>query len=1341
MGIRLKILISTAILTFLYAVYFWGIPQFINIENRVEFLQNFISEKTQMKAEIVNPKLKMGLTPSVWLSLDKFELSDKNNKKALYLTDFKINIKLLPFISKKIVVNYLKSDKIFADLKINKENKLCLGNFIIEPQKNALELILKNTNINSYEIISIDEILNKKSNLLGDYLQLSVFNLNKKIKLATSAKLLNGKKHSQISADLDLKMPINKAFSEDSFKINAIITNLDLSYFSNYIAKFSKNDIKKAVGIINFEAFKDKNKKNELSVNLYIDNPKIIRKDIPSSIIVKNRIHIKSLLEPNNNDLIIKTIDIKAPNVNANVLGEIKNIRAKVPTLNLTINILKSRIESIVDLLPGIKLDEEINLYYFKKYGYCSDLEGEVKIKGEYLQPNITGKIISSNAYLIKPLPNNTPLATIVITFLGDKLNMNVKVPATKTETVFVKGDVALYDEKKSDFTIKSTNNVPLDVAEFVLNPLHQILNFELGPVPVMKIKGFGSIDLDVKGNRKGPHLNGWFKFNNTTASFNGINMQVKNGMGQLDFKDQDTHFYTKKAFLNKQPISIDGTCNLFGELDFDVFTDNQQTNSLLTILKTSPMLSDVGKMLEKIKKTDGKLNLKFKLFGQIKDINEEIILGKNIFAKGSINLINNTVWIENLPKIANINGIINFANIKLNLDLNSTLNSSKIYIKGIINNTFADLNVYSKRFNLKDIAKLLSNQPNLHFISDFENIFINFSANYKGDISNINPNDIILNADLDLSQSKIKNASFNIYGGSIKIVKNTLIASKLNVLFDEMPIFIDGKISEIFNNPIFNIYLNLKPNSKFIDNYYNKKNIYPIKLRGDITLSSKLTGHLNQLQLNSKMILEPNAYLYYMGATLGDNEFPVIINSKSIHLKNRIEVLNFGYNKLISSQNNRFFNTPFLQAKGIIDYNGNKINLKNFRIKTFKPTEAQIFNVIFTKPIMKEGFFQSDLTMNGNIYKPNVYGDISFTDINFPLLDTTVKDIKFDFKKDFINLTSTYKISQNKFIMTSKIKNVLAPPFTVESLNIKKKKLNLDKLITLIKDLDIKATNDNNSKQKPLSMENLVIKNARITADTIYLKNITAKNLTTDFQITDKMLLNLHKYKLNIDDGEIYGDLNYNFLNNFMKIEINLKNVESSLMAEFLDLDNQLYGKANSNLILSCNAKSHDICMNTLSGNIGFDIKNGKMPKLGSLEYLLKAGNLLKSGITGLSINNIIKLVAPLKTGNFKIIKGNATIDNGIANSIQILSRGEDLSLFLSGNYNFSTLVGDMNILGRLSKKATTVLGPVGNISLNSLFNKIPGLNLDDAETKTVIREINKIPGIELNEKLYRIF
>lgn len=193
--------------------------------------------------------------------------------------------------------------------------------------------------------------------------------------------------------------------------------------------------------------------------------------------------------------------------------------------------------------------------------------------------------------------------------------------------------------------------------------------------------------------------------------------------------------------------------------------------------------------------------------------------------------------------------------------------------------------------------------------------------------------------------------------------------------------------------------------------------------------------------------------------------------------------------------------------------------------------------------------------------------------------------------------------------------------------------------------------------------------------------------------------------------------------------------------MSEALfDLKGQVYGSVNGEFNLNCTGASQEQCFRTLSGEGTFEIADGKMPKLGSLEYLLKAGNLLKGGFTGLSINSLIDLITPLKTGNFDSISGNIHISEGTADKINIYSDGHDLNMYMTGSYNLLTSIADMKIYGSLSKNITTVFGKIKNASLNTLFNTIPGIN--DATEKLLLQEdISRIPNIKDATNIYRIF
>ena len=75
-------------------------------------------------------------------------------------------------------------------------------------------------------------------------------------------------------------------------------------------------------------------------------------------------------------------------------------------------------------------------------------------------------------------------------------------------------------------------------------------------------------------------------------------------------------------------------------------------------------MLADIQNMISPIKNGSGAMNLFINLTGQVKDVND-IKFNKNIFAKGKIKLISDTISLKDLPiPISKVNGDVNFENL-----------------------------------------------------------------------------------------------------------------------------------------------------------------------------------------------------------------------------------------------------------------------------------------------------------------------------------------------------------------------------------------------------------------------------------------------------------------------------------------------------------------------------------------------------------------------------------------------------------------------------------------------------------------------------------------------------
>ena len=120
----------------------------------------------------------------------------------------------------------------------------------------------------------------------------------------------------------------------------------------------------------------------------------------------------------------------------------------------------------------------------------------------------------------------------------------------------------------------------------------------------------------------------------------------------------------------------------------------------------------------------------------------------------------------------------------------------------------------------------------------------------------------------------------------------------------------------------------------------------------------------------------------------------------------------------------------------------------------------------------------------------------------------------------------------------------------------------------------------------------------------------------------------------------------------------------------------------------------------------------------------------ILVTGAAGFIGSNLVKRIYAddenvTEDITWTVSDANATVENGYLKTTDV--------------DNFATSIADMEVLGLLSRKISTMFGPIGNMSINTLFNVIPGVDL--TKDSPLLERINKIPGIELSNKAYRKF
>ena len=111
MKIRLKFILLISLFSLLYALYYWGIPAFIKIENKTSDIRVIVKKEFGIDINLTNPKLKMGILPSVWIEASDFSILEKE-KSPFIVESPKIKIKIFPLLIGKIQIAYFSCKKI-----------------------------------------------------------------------------------------------------------------------------------------------------------------------------------------------------------------------------------------------------------------------------------------------------------------------------------------------------------------------------------------------------------------------------------------------------------------------------------------------------------------------------------------------------------------------------------------------------------------------------------------------------------------------------------------------------------------------------------------------------------------------------------------------------------------------------------------------------------------------------------------------------------------------------------------------------------------------------------------------------------------------------------------------------------------------------------------------------------------------------------------------------------------------------------------------------------------------------------------------------------------------------
>jgi len=903
---------------------------------------------------------------------------------------------------------------------------------------------------------------------------------------------------------------------------------------------------------------------------------------------------------------------------------------------------------------------------------------------------------------------------------INNNLDFNISTPASQAKDVLkiIRNSELLKDVKEGLAIITDANGA----LRLFLNIKSNIVPVPYGHPPLPPEEAFE--DMKVKGS---VYMLG------NTCKIEGFYTPIEKIKGIVDFTETMTTLQGLEGVVGTSPVKITG--EILNDIetkipDIDITITSKSVNLKDTIKflaesymypKESPSLSAFYNIASK---HDLYFTYKAKSIDFVTDrayaVMNIIPDGTNSALKatsGKVTMKNSTVYVDNVI------GKLYDSTLKINGNIEKVDTTNPEY----------NLKINTNNFNLAN----LNDTSRLEILpQEIKKALKQFSKYYGTATAQININRNMLDGKIDVKHLQAEHSKsrlpFSFDNFAIMIDGSKIYINDLTAQLGDIPLYGNITISDLYKTPYAKGFITSKITNSFIENYLPASISNKFIVQGDINLSAKFNGTEDNFNLYSTLTFNPDSDLIFDGTNLGEITDKREFDSYIRKIDNKIIIEKFDYIKHIASQNNKTFPINFATINGeLLINNDNIIIPKEINIKTNKNISARVLNVFFKNKVFSQGTFNADLKYITdpitNIGK--AIGEIDCKNIDIPIFDTVIKNIKIIGNKEDIDIKLFGFMGDSRIRIDSLLNNKIGIKPKIKSLNIQADQIDNNELFEHLSKTHKAMEKNNNIKNIDLS--GLSIENGYLEIKKVIVKSMIANNFKSNFSIDKNGIFKANNTKVEVGDGHINGEISFNLKDNKLKGDFELANVDANYVAETLfDAKNQIYGNANGKIILETVGQESSEIIKNLSGFVYFDVSDGKMPKLGSLEYLLRASNIIKSGISSFTLNNVLELLNLVKTGHFSNINGTCKIENGIAQDIEIFSQGENLSLYIHGNYDISQTNAQLEILGKLSKKISTVFGTLGNTSLNSFFKLIPGISLLDFNRKNFIEDVEKIPS-----------
>lgn len=1350
-----KIVSIIATLSVLGGVYFFGIPAVVNIDKYRNVIEKSVNDKLSANLKLGKLSLEMTWNLGFKLKADNLLFTHPNKKAFINSGNSSLEISLPDLLFKKVIIREINIDKMNASLHRAKNGKLDL-----------IELIpLKSTQPQLYKVgfeNSVINLTNSKINYNDSYhygtfrsgLKLSFDAKRINISELTPGKYLNAEILGRISgldaADFNIDSHVSYDFIHNLFNVYWLKLNgdgVDVSYRLKYaklhgkrpdfdIQMFFKNtDAQKLLSIVpddlptpediikKLKMYKIRGKANGyLRIVSGAPKPQLFG-EIRGSNVNLLGLPSKDLNANAKVTFTGKTIhlDVKADlpkKGKLTVKGDIRALGDKKINLDIISNTL--------DMASAQKVLLAIRDIFDFKLGPVPDmtLKGNgniwLKIRGKSKHPRMWGDLKFWNASgTYNKLADSVSDARGEIVFDDTKIRYKNIAGSVKGNKIFVNGYNTLDTESFSDVNI-FLPSVDLKMGKSFIERSKLLYKLKNSLDDIVEANGRAKLFIHLKGTEENLLAEGALTGTGISGRYRDFYFPITDAVGVIKFIDEKVIFQNVRGRMAGSTAVANGYINGKKNLEITLKSDNINLADVRKLIKLSPILYKTEKAMAEIVDMSGNAAGTLSFLGPVegdsfKSLDAKVIDGKlfSIYSKSPVTHLNGNLFITMDSIAANsMNGKVD--GLPFLLDGKIT---------GLPHQFIPNLTIktpYISAFTLVNAIK------NTTFARDY-NKQIEVFKDTKGQLS-VNAKVVGRNINGSLSFQDFKTIykpfgmPISLNNGVLKIAGDSIYISDLTGKLAHSDFDITGSVSNYAStNPRLNLTLDSKLHSSDLDKFFYAILEYPIHTTGILPVTAGITGNLDNFNLSVKSTLGKNGNIKYfedVGITSEKNR------NISLLLQRNLSGTH-AYFDVTSDDGIK----KYLLAEGYINKKETgESYLDNFTITVPDPINIRLLNPTYSsKPLFSEGTFFGDVTLNGLLESPKITGKLSIANAKIPEYSIIINNSDILFNENDIEIDKTnIQMADSKADIRASLSNVFDTPLLVQDLEINSPTLNVDKILEVVN-----TANKGESSDFTKNLPPIVVSEGIIKADELIAGNVITNNASAKFNFTPDWVLTVPDISFNVAGGNSYGQAYYNFKSSQASADITAKNILANAAAStLLNLPNEVYGVLNGRVQFTTSGKTPVDLLNNADGQANFVITDGRLVRLGSLEYLLRAVNVLQSGVGGFNINNIIDLVVPQKTGYFNTLEGSLVAKDGILHADKVLSKGNNLSLNLSGSIDMASNIADIKITGDLSKKVSGLLGPLGSISINQFIDYIPGLGfLPTGDQKGLLY---KIPGIQ---------